>query len=62
MRIYAVVNEETGCVVNTVVWDGETDWAPPEGHKAIATNVAGIGWIYHDGQFVPPSKGEDDDL
>jgi hypothetical protein len=39
-----------GTVVNTVVWDGESDWTPPEG--TILESLAdwphvGIGWTYN---------------
>jgi hypothetical protein len=28
---YVVIDAE-GAAVNTIVWDGEADWTPPEGH------------------------------
>lgn len=51
---YALVNIETGSVESVVIWDGESDWAPPEGFEAIQSDEAGIGWTYVDGEFVAP--------
>lgn len=31
---YAVLNNEGVCI-NRVLWDGETDWQPPEGCTAV---------------------------
>lgn len=50
---YAVV---LGGVVQTVVmWDGETQWAPPEGSEAIqcGDDVA-TGWLYDGVVFAAP--------
>jgi hypothetical protein len=46
--VYAVI--DGGLVVNTVVWDGESAWSPPEG--TIIESLAdwphvGIGWTYN---------------
>ena len=32
---YAVINSDGRCI-NRVLWDGESDWQPPEGCTAIA--------------------------
>jgi len=45
---WAVIDGDT--VVNTVVWDGVSDWTPPEG--TILQSLAdwphvGIGWTYN---------------
>lgn len=32
--IYAILNAEGQCV-NRVLWDGESDWQPPEGCTAV---------------------------
>ncbi|WP_225773349.1 tail fiber assembly protein [Pseudomonas sp. Marseille-Q5115] len=63
MKTYAVINQETGLVENLVVWDGESEWSPPEGFVAVETEAASIGWTYSEGQFrappvVPPSAEE----
>lgn len=31
---YAILNTE-GLCVNRILWDGESDWQPPEGYTAI---------------------------
>jgi hypothetical protein len=51
--VWAVIDGDT--VVNTVVWDGESDWTAPDG--TILESLAdwphvGIGWTYTDGEFV----------
>lgn len=54
---YAVVNEDD-LIINIVVWDGVTEWQPPEGTQAIrcGENLCGIGGTYKDGVFtVPPA-------
>lgn len=33
--IYAILNSEGRCI-NRVLWDGESDWQPPDGCTAIA--------------------------
>jgi len=45
---WAVVRD--GLVENTVVWDGESDWTPPDGTELV--NLAdwphvGIGWTHN---------------
>ncbi|HEI6705258.1 TPA: hypothetical protein SJ425_000073 [Yersinia enterocolitica] len=53
MSNYALVNED-GLVVNTVVWDGKSNWSPPLGQIAIKFEIAGIGWTYVGGEFISP--------
>lgn len=49
---YAVVRD--GVVENVVVWDGESDWQPPEGTTLVLSDEAGPGDT-HDGKtFTPP--------
>ncbi|EJT7453870.1 tail fiber assembly protein, partial [Escherichia coli] len=53
---YAVVNSD-GLIINIVVWDGVTEWEPPEGTHAVrcGDNLCGIGGTYKEGVFnVPP--------
>lgn len=48
-----------GVVVNTIVWDGETYWVPPEGAMLVQIEdgvVAGIGWTYANREFTPPEN------
>jgi len=54
---YAIV-DSTGLVVNVVVWDGFTTWAPPAKHAAIPLIEGGIGWTFAENQFVPPPEPE----
>ena len=49
---YALI--ENGIVVNTVLWDGETDWSPPDGQSAVQSDTAGVGWTYSGDVFTPP--------
>ncbi|WP_313384275.1 tail fiber assembly protein [Pantoea sp.] len=54
---YAVVSAD-GLIINIVVWDGVTEWEPPEGTQAVrcGDNLCGIGGTYKDGIFtVPPA-------
>jgi hypothetical protein len=42
-------------VEGVVVWDGESDWTPPEGTVLVSLAdhpYVGIGWGYIDGEFV----------
>jgi hypothetical protein len=52
---YAVV-DLTGLVVNTIEWDGITPWAPPEEHIAVPLLEGGTGWMFANGQFIPPPE------
>ncbi|MBU9812393.1 tail fiber assembly protein [Rahnella sp. SL6] len=57
---YAVINSD-GEIINVVLWDGETDWTPPDGSTAIKVNDsgAGIGWTYKSGVFTAPPLTDD---
>ena len=48
---YAIIDSE-GLVINTVEWDGNTEWQPPAGCSAVHLENGGIGWSYVDGKFV----------
>lgn len=57
MNNYAII-DATALVINVVVWDGQPPWTPPEGCSAVVLpegSGAGIGWIYIDGEFIPPA-------
>lgn len=58
MGTYAVIFSSTGIVENLILWDGVTDWSPPEGCIAIETDIAQIGWSYVDGEFIAPPEPE----
>ena len=52
---YAVIDGD-GLVVNTIIWDGESEWSPPEGHQVVGLSTdssVGIGATYQsDGTFI----------
>ncbi|WP_024554324.1 hypothetical protein ACP26C_16700 [Franconibacter helveticus 513] len=56
MSVYAVV--EKGTVINLVVWDGESDWAPESGRAISADGTVDIGWKYDGGKFSAPDSSE----
>lgn len=54
---------EDGAVVNTILWDGESGWAPDDNQTVVeiadvpeGEQHAGIGWKYTDGVFIPPPE------
>lgn len=56
MDTYAVI--ESGIVVNTILWDGLSDWTPPP--ESIAVDISGnpgvsIGYTYAGGVFSAPA-------
>ena len=51
--IFAVIDSQ-GLVTNTIEWDGNANWQPPEGCVIAPIENGGIGWSYVDGAFVPP--------
>jgi hypothetical protein len=62
MNGYLVIKDNT--VINTIVWDGVSDWTPPEGTTVeLAPAHVGIGWTRVDGEWVapepPPAPVED---
>jgi hypothetical protein len=53
MNTYLVIKDNE--VINTVFWDGESDWAAPEGTTAeLAPAHVGIGWTRVDGNWIAP--------
>lgn len=55
MAKYAIVDDETQSVWNVTEWDGESEWAPPEGFSAVlATDEVERRGQYVDGVYVPP--------
>lgn len=60
MSIYAVV-DDTGTVVNTVLWDGKAKWEKPSGMTLINCDEKSdcvIGGRYTNGVFLPPIAQE----
>ncbi len=46
-------------VVNVVLWDGETEWTPPDGCTAVACpDNVGPGWTFEDGAWTAPIEEE----
>ena len=58
MNRHAVINKETGEVVNVIAWDGIAKWAPPEGHYTIPHEDCGRGdfWDEKRQDFMRPLK------
>ena len=59
MNTYAIV--KNGIVINTVEYDEQPSTPPPgfeEGHVAVQTNAASIGWHYANGTFTDPNPPE----
>lgn len=54
---YALVNE-SGEVVNIVLWNGKAKWSPPKNHQAVkdAKKEARIGGKHKDGKFHDPPR------
>ena len=53
MKTYLVIKDEQ--VINTVVWDGVSDWTPIEGATVeLAPAHVGIGWTRIAGEWVAP--------
>lgn len=59
MNFYAVI-DSTGFVLNTIQWDGVSEWDCPDGMQVIACNSDNcvIGSSYHQGIFTPPAVTE----
>jgi len=53
MSTYLVIKDNT--VINTVVWDGESDWTAPEGTTTmVAPAGVGIGWTKSGSNWIAP--------
>lgn len=60
MNKYAII--ENGVVTNICLWDGTTEWVPPENStivELVDTSID-IGFQYLDGQFTPPALPEEE--
>jgi hypothetical protein len=53
---YAIVRISDGFVVNSCIWDGSTPWNDlPNGQEEMeCPNYVGPGWLYQDGDWLPP--------
>jgi hypothetical protein len=59
MNRYAIVKD--GIVVNLIEYAEQPTTPPPSfenGHVAVQTDVASIGWVYANGQFTDPNPLE----
>jgi hypothetical protein len=54
---YAVIDSQTNICENIVLWDGVTEWTPPEGCyiKDVTGIYAGIGWSFVNGEWIAPT-------
>lgn len=54
MSIYAIVTD--GKVVNTIQWDGASEYNPDSGDLVVIPEEvnAGVGWLYVNDSFIPP--------
>ena len=63
--IMVIVDKETNTVENVIVWDGISEWSPPENKMSFdVTNLAvGIGYIYDpaNNKFSMPPELADQD-
>ena len=60
MNKYAII--ENGVVTNICLWDGITEWLPPENSSVVQlvdTSVC-ISFLYSDGQFTPPPTPQEE--
>lgn len=57
--IYAIV-DNTGRVINLIMWDGMSTWSPPEDTQVVlTTNNISIDWTYDGTSFsAPPDSPE----
>ena len=51
---YALINLANNEVVNVIELEPQAIWQAPENHIVVASEVADIGWLYVDGQFISP--------
>ncbi len=58
---YAIIEDATKVVVNTIRWDGVTPYTPPEGTSLVCIDdtFCSIGYIQQpDGTFSAPPEPE----
>jgi len=61
MYRYAICRNADHFVVNVIIWDGQTKWAPPAGHYVVRHDQCDIGCTYdpESNTFAyPPSPKE----
>lgn len=62
MHRYAVINNQTHEVVNVILWDGITQWAPPTGHYVVQHDQCDIGdsWDQKKQLLIKPDRTQKD--
>lgn len=61
MARWLIYETLTGRVTNSVIWSGDTaEWSPPEGHKAVRSDIGQIGQTYDEraNRFTDPPAVE----
>lgn len=56
IKTFAVIDAE-GLVVNSIVWDGETEFEPGDGLSLVLPELSaywGIGFRFVDGEWIAP--------
>lgn len=53
-KIYAIIEIDTGLVINMTLWDGISEYNPGNQYELVQTDVAWIGWSYSNRAFYPP--------
>jgi hypothetical protein len=59
MAVYAVI--QNGVVVNSVEWDGQSNWTPPDSTIIVLapkTNYFGIGSTWDGTSFIAPAASQ----
>lgn len=54
MSRYAVINNQTNIVQNVIELADGSEWTPPEGHRLVASDIAGIGDTRQGDRFIRP--------
>jgi len=54
-NIYAIIDKK-GNVINTILWNGEDEWLPPDGTTVVSCDdpLCQIGGTYKGGKFAAP--------
>lgn len=54
LQRYAVI-DANGNIINVTLWDGVSEWSPPDGCYVVQSDTMLIGGTYIDGIYTPPS-------
>jgi len=55
--------DQTGLVVGVSLWDGQTEWQPPEGITVVKVpdvQSCGPGWTYDGSNWTAPPEPEEE--